>query len=154
MKTIRILTAAGAISLAAMAHSAAAEGEPGLSVPELRRLDTICLSDSRFDRGMCIGYIHALLDVKSGDVSRGDIDCHFGDLLTFRNTAVHGYAEMVELIEWIDEELAAGAEPFPHEEWTIENVRDFMASLERARARLEDRRASGHRPLDCVLIED
>lgn len=116
------------LMLSVLALPTTAESNFGVVLGD--NLEDLCLSDQDFERGICVGYIEAILATQLEEISQAEIQCFATELLPLRNAGVRGWAEIQELLLWIDERLAEGDSPTESEEFAIEQTRKFVSDVE------------------------
>lgn len=95
-----------------------------------KNLEDLCLSDQEYEKGMCVGYVEAMLEIQGGKISHAEIQCLASYLLPVRNAALHGWSEIQELLSWVDERLAEGDTPTEAEEFAITQSRKLASDVQ------------------------
>jgi hypothetical protein len=140
-------------SLASVLIATSSQAESRFGLVLGTPLEGRCLSDNETDRGICIGYIEAMLDMSSHRLSNSDVQCFSSDLLALRNAALHGWQEIQDLLEWADERLSAGDIPTEIEQFAIDQSKKLATDVQdRIKLLTDVRRGSPpamYRP--CIL---
>jgi len=123
---------------------AAAQGSFGTVLGA--NLEDKCFSDDPYARGICTGYIEAMLALAHDEITVPETRCLASRLLPLRNVAVRGWSEVVGILEWVDERIAAGDAPTESEQASIDAVRDLASAAQNRRDLLSQIRAGSAPP--------
>lgn len=103
-----------------------------------KSLADLCTSDSEIERGMCMGYVEAILAIQHKEVSSAEIQCFGSDLLALRNAALHGWGEIQELLKWADGQIVTGNISATTDKQAVENARKLVSDVENRKKLLAD----------------